>query len=490
MKKHEVLAVVLFLVGCLAFTGAEAFSAAPAIGPVTLVSGPSPFAQGCDGGPSLGFLNYHNYEVEPYVAVNPVDPLTIVVSWQQDRWQWGGANGFAAAVTHDGGATWSRYAFPYLTVCSGGHSQRGGDPWLSFAPNGDLYHAGLMMDAYMVNSGVMISKSVDGGDTWSGPTTLDFRSTPNAIADKPSITADPADSRYVYAAWAQNQFGSGVQPSYGPRGSSAYKMTSWFSRTTDGGQTWEPARMIYDPGEHSYCLGHQIVVLPDGELLNVFHIQTDKKNAHGQRGLRLAIMRSADKGETWGGPAIVDTMEPVTIDDPTTGEMVFTGATLPDVAVDGGSGNVYLVWEDGRFSGGVRDGIAFSKSTDGGLTWSAAVKVNKASAAAFTPSVAVSADGTIAVTYYDLRNDTSDPLILQTDYWVVVSHDGGETWEEAHIAGPFDMRSAPEPGAPWYFVGDYVGLAAAGNSFITAFPMANFETPSNPTDIFVSTITP
>ena len=40
-------------------------------------------------------------------------------------------------------------------------------------------------------------------------------------------------------------------------------------------------------------------------------------------------------------------------------------------------GYLYAVWQDKRFGGGLHDSIALSTSTDGGLTWSPAVKVNK-----------------------------------------------------------------------------------------------------------------
>jgi Neuraminidase (sialidase) len=60
-----------------------------------------------------------------------------------------------------------------------------------------------------------------------------------------------------------------------------------------------------------------------------------------------------------------------------------------------------VVWEDSRFSGTHND-IALSKSTDGGLTWSAPQKVNQTPSPveAFTPMVDVLPDGTVAVTYY------------------------------------------------------------------------------------------
>ena len=45
------------------------------------------------------------------------------------------------------------------------------------------------------------------------------------------------------------------------------------------------------------------------------------------------------------------------------------------------------------------------RSTDGGRSWTAPRRINGApKALAFTPAVAVAADGTVGVSYYDLRD--------------------------------------------------------------------------------------
>ena len=91
---------------------------------------------------------------------------------------------------------------------------------------------------------------------------------------------------------------------------------------------------------------------------------------------------------------------------------------------------------------------------DGGLTWSPRVKVNATptnipigNQQAFTPSVDVAADGTVAVTYYDFRNNTDAPPLL-TDYFVVHCHaacNNAESWggEIQLTEASFDMRQAP-----------------------------------------------
>src|SRR3989442_15433000 len=130
------LAVVVF--GPLTPTTAVPFSVAP----LTLVSGPSPFAA-CDifGEPGTNFLNA---EVEPWVDVNPTNPRNIVGVWQQDRWSNGGARGLVAGGTHNGGGEGKRGGIPNnkkssCGVLAGINYDPASNPWLSFAPNGPLY---------------------------------------------------------------------------------------------------------------------------------------------------------------------------------------------------------------------------------------------------------------------------------------------------------------------------------------------------------------
>jgi hypothetical protein len=95
------------------------------------------------------------------------------------------------------------------------------------------------------------------------------------------------------------------------------------------------------------------------------------------------------------------------------------------------------------------------------------VRVNPEPAvAAFTPNVHILADGTIGVTYFDLRDNTPDPLTLPTGYWLARSTDG-VTWTETRLAGPFDLATAPNAGG--FFLGDYMGLAGSGQAFLSLF---------------------
>ena len=136
--------------------------------------------------------------------------------------------------------------------------------------------------------------------------------------------------------------------------------------------------------------------------------------------------------------------------------------------------------------------MALSTSSDGGLTWSRAVKVNNTPTSipsgnqqAFTPSVDVADDGTVSVTYYDFRNNTSDPNTLPTDYWMVHCHPSSGSCSEAGNYGnevrltdvSFHTEKAPDAGG--YFTGDYEGLANDGDDFTPFFSQPHATDPAS-----------
>jgi hypothetical protein len=476
--------------------------------PLTVASGPSPFAPGCEGAPQTGTL-YENAEVEPRVAVDPRDPNHIVGVFQQDRWSNGGAHGLVASTSFNGGASWTR-SFAHFSICAGGNVANGGDfqrasdPWVTFAPNGDVHQIGLSFNDTNADNAILVSKSTNGGTAWSEPITLQRENTGSGslFVDKESITADPFDSNFVYAVWDRSTFPSDNVSLTGLANTFALRSQTVFARTTNGGASWEPARAIFDEQRAiSFTIGNQIAVVPSGAsvptLVNVMFL------FHGSGVQRsccdVAVLRSTDRGVNWSGPVNVSDVDTVGVVDPDTGQAVRTADIIPDIAAGVSTGRVYAVWQDGSFSGPPRSkehaGIAFSQSLDGGLTWSKKIQINQAPATqAFTPAIAVAADGTVGVTYYDFRNNTAAPG-LTTDYWFVHCHAAtadctspGSWTSETHVAGPFDMETAPDAGG--YFVGDYEGLARAGNSFVAFFAMTNAGNVGNRTDIFSSTLSP
>lgn len=454
--------------------------------------GASPFAPGC-GGPgesAPGSVLYQNAEVETHVAVNPTNPNNVVAYWQQDRWNDGGAHGNLAGYSFDGGLTWAHSA-PRFSRCAGGAGlgnagdfERATDPWLSFSPNGRLHAIALTFDNSTARNAVLAAFSDTGGATWSTPRVLRFdnpRAVGNNFNDKETLTADPLDSSLVYATWQRIVSPSEQVSARGYENAVSFYSEAWFARSTDGGQSWEPARSVWrDRGVFSQAIGNQVEVLPDGTLINGFNLIRAVSNRHKSRGFSVALIHSPDKGVTWTRETVVDRLLSDAVQDPDDGHDVRTGDILPDWAVDlssnaGTRGNVYVVWMDTRFNDPDHNDVVLSRSRDGGLTWSAPVVVDDTPAGvdAFTPMVEVDASGRVAVTYYDFRNDDPGDGVLSTDAWIAHSHDGGLTFpdESRLTAQSFDMRTAPDAGG--YFVGDYTGLAHVGSRFDPAWVEAN-----------------
>lgn len=439
------------------------------------ISDTSPYSPGCDAATSTGTL-YEHAEVEPSVAVNALNPANIVAGWQQDRRSDGGSHGLVTAASFDGGRTWTR-ASPDVSRCAGGSAatasdyERASDPWLTFSADGTAFLLSLSFSGSILAPGsasaMLVARSSDGGVHWGTPTTL-IADGAAGFNDKGSISGDPTDPLSVYAVW--------------DRLSSDNRGPSYFTRTRDAGLSWEPARAIYDPGVGNQTIGNLLIVLPGGALLVVF---TELDGTATGTTAALKVIRSDDRGNSWGAPISIADEHATGTRDPGSGALVRDGNELPSIAVDRG-GAVYVVWQDSRFSGGARDGIALTRSLDGGLTWSTPAQVNGAPAvAAFTPTVRIRDDGVVGVSYYDLRNLSAATGTQVTDYWLATSMDA-LSWHDTHVSGPFLLATAPN--AEGLFLGDYQGLGVSGNEFLPVFVAVTGDL-ANRTDVFVVPIT-
>jgi hypothetical protein len=124
----------------------------------------------------------------------------------------------------------------------------------------------LVTDDSVNENAMVVARSVNGGRTWSPPAVIMRSPAQDRVArslfhDKNTLTADPHQPRFVYATWTV--FRSGIS-------------SVVFSRSTDGGLTWSPAVPIATMGSVAraekalFRQGAQIVVLPDGTLINAF----------------------------------------------------------------------------------------------------------------------------------------------------------------------------------------------------------------------------
>jgi hypothetical protein len=478
-------------------------TAAAAVDPLTLVSGPSPFAAGCEGAPQTGTV-FRNAEVEPWVDVNLADDNNLVGDWQQDRWSNGGSSGNLSAYSLNGGTSW---AIPPISSasdtgqakfsrCTGGNAANGGDferatdPWVSFSPNGVAHQVALGINDSNVANAVLTSRSSDKGANWEDPVVVKFDDRANFFNDKETITADPTDSDLVYVTWQRIVAPNEQASARAGERAAAFRSIAWFARSDDNGASYDVVKPILNPGNKAQTIGNQIVVLPNGDLVMLFNLIRNV-GANRNRGFTAAVMRSTDKGDTWSAPILIDRMLNDGVRDPADGHDVRTGDIIPQIAVDDDNGNLYVVWQDDRFTG--QEQIAFSSSTDGGRTWSDTQRISKVGGVnqAFNPTVRVADDGTVAVQHYDFRFDdpaTTPPLT--TDVWLLRSTDSGANWTEERVGNAsFDMTTAPD--ALGYFVGDYAGLDFAGGGLRPGFKpfhvRANSGNLTNRTDVFATT---
>jgi hypothetical protein len=468
---------------------------AATVGPLTLVSGPSPFAGCTIGGPGT---NYVNAEVEPWVAVSPVNSQNIIGVWQQDRWSNGGAHGLVAGASFDGGATWHETPQPF-SACAGGLGyERASDPWVSIGPAmnpatqpfGIAYSVSISFNQSNNNNAVAAATSTDGGLTWKNLSVLIADNAPNFqfFNDKESVTADPVKPGVAYAVWDRLE-----SPNANPDAelhTAAFRGPALFSKTTNGGLTWSSPQVIVNTPSRQQTIGNEIIVDPrTGALYDFFDLIRPPFNVTA---FKVAFVKSTDGGATWTKPQVIADLRTAFVNDPNTGQAIRTGDIIPEAAIDPATGRLYVVWQDSRFTGGRFDEVALSTSANGGASWSAPIQVNTntpSNRPGFTPSVHVNSNGTVGVTFYDFRNLTTQTTTLPTDYWFVSSTNNGASFgNEAHIAGPFDMLTAPF--ARGFFVGDYEGIDVAGTAFHPFFVQANSGNTSNRTDVFTTAVTP
>jgi hypothetical protein len=518
-------------VGALGLSLLSAAGASPqSPAPLVRITGPSPLA-GCttDDVKSqeqlFGSILYPNTAIEPGAAIDPTDPNRILVYHQQDRWSDGGARGLVGGLSNDGGVTWTVTTPSGVTNCTGGRFVCASDPWVTFAPDGTAFAFSLTVDPAAPTTpfgasagGMLVSRSRDHGISWEAPKTLIVDNTELVLNDKNSITADPTAPGNVYAVWdrlsifpaaavntaAFNPGDLGLASPYAlrdgvliarariaqlraaaaaraPQPVLETRGPTYFSHTADNGATWSRAVPIYDPGVNAQTINNIVVVPPSGRVDDCF------TNIDAAGNLKIGFIRSPNKGFSWSRPIFATDIQVSGVITPNRHDPVRDASILFSGTTDPTSGALYLAWQDFRFNPNTEvDDIAFSQSLDGGATWSAPTMVNKTPQnlsnklrqQAFIPTVAVAGDGTIAVTYYDFRNDIGTPGVELTDYFAVFCNPSAAdcsqraNWGHELRLTPssFNMLDAPLAGG--HFLGDYMSTVAHGKQFWPVFGAA------------------
>ncbi|MGH9500538.1 MAG: hypothetical protein ACRD3L_15455 [Terriglobales bacterium] len=197
--------------------------------------------------------------------------------------------------THDGGQTWQQVPvgvpqrFPFLELYTNLATARDGAVYVSW----DLCRQGRTRACAFGTSAIMLSKSTDGGNTWSTPTlvthvrqTWPLPNVPNiGVDDFPVIGIDNSDGPH-----AGNLYICG----YSWNGS---YMRVWVVRSSDGGQTWSKSVPVAPDDDTHDQFFPWLSVSPDG---TVGVSWMDRRNDPANTLYQPFAAFSRDGGQTFG----------------------------------------------------------------------------------------------------------------------------------------------------------------------------------------------
>jgi hypothetical protein len=375
---------------------------------------------------------FHN---EPAIAVNFNNPAQVFAAYQSHA---------SVVFSQDGGAMWK----PATGTASTDYKVSG-DVAAIYDKHGAAILCYIAFDKLgtenywargATRNGIFIRRSAEGGATWDKPEHVVIAQPTQPgipFEDKPGIAADVRNGPYagnLYVGWTEFRLDESV---------------ILFSRSTDGGVTWDPPVDISEhhglPRDDNGAVeGFSAAVGEDGTVYTVW--------ADGDS---LAFTSSHDGGKSFAKSRVVIATAPLYFDL----EGLDRANGFPQLAIDphhGKQGRLYVTWSDYR-SGDI--GVYSATSDDGGATWSNAVRVNSNPAHDGTDQffqwLAVDpATGAASVIFYDRRGD---PDNRKTTVTLARSTDGGATFANyAWTRDPF-VSTRDE------FLGDYIGVAAFNN---------------------------
>ena len=289
--------------------------------------------------------------------------------------------------SNDGGQTWCCVStdpshigtlIPGVDHLVGGSYDAGGDPAVAFDSQGHVYYSGLGFDRTAPPSTVAVNKGTfDGAGhlTWGAPTFINATKSRSTLNDKPWIAVDShAGSPFrdrVYVTWTRFIFSAGT--------GNYVQSPIAFAYSSNGGATFSTPKLI--AGNVLYGQGSHPTVGPDGTLYVFWNGSTRLASLDS-----TYMVKSTDGGATWSKPLSVSTMTNI----PGVRGTAFRVNSYPAAAA-APNGDLYATWatevkNNATSFGGDTDCAYFiagnhlsqchsvavySKSTDGGATWSA-----------------------------------------------------------------------------------------------------------------------
>jgi Neuraminidase (sialidase) len=351
-----------------------------------------------------------------------------------------------AHFTRDGGRTWTRRTLA-LTGTNGVTYQWHSDPAVGADANGTFYYGTMLIKRNEQNRiaiSMAVSRSDDGGDTWTTPVNVTETDGITVMDDKNWLAVDDTTGIHagnVYKMWGRYYLN--------PDGTSQ-NGEILFARSTDRGETWTIA-----PLTGKVRVGMSLLTVgPNGEVYA----------AYNDNGIKLRV--SKDGGQTFS-PAT-----PIPVQFGPGGTIPNTRALfspMPTFAADrsftASRGTLYYFSPTRgttRQDNSVASTVGLWISRDGGTTWENRRVFSTVSSSndAVFPMVAVDQKtGEVVVSWLDRRDD---PLNIFFRVYASRSQDGGRTWDEPRaFTSPFDLDRS--------FLGHYLWNAAHDGNWMATF---------------------
>jgi hypothetical protein len=381
----------------------------------------------------------HRYG-EPELAVNPKNPNNLVYMIMQESYTYacqaahdpactaGGTTGLLTIpgfiyakvfVSFDRGHTWTNVSFPGFVP---GHPDllSISDPMVTATADGTFYiawndmHMTTTRANGILNGGLAVSKSTDGGSTWSHPT---LAGTPN---DRPFMTADLSTGKIYVASGNPPIFGNlGPTSTADPNAPVGAISDRWLASSSDG-VTWTGPNRFGGGGTPGFAGSSATISAANGVLAAAFRSTNAAACTFfvGSSAPCTVFQTTTDAGATW-------TRRPVPVPADSTGA-VLVGAdpTLPGtytVAMLNSTGGQFRV----------------SVTHDSGSTWNGPTTLtDNPSTTKFKTWIAYSPKGRLGLMWRSNDAAPGGPYKV----FAAVSDDQGATWTD-----PLQISTASSP---------------------------------------------
>jgi hypothetical protein len=366
---------------------------------------------------------------EPSIAIDPTNPLRMVIGWRQFDDVNSNFRQAGYGYTTDGGLTWT---FP--GVINQGIFRS--DPVLGTDSEGTFYYNSLTKDDND-NYHCDVYKNVDGDFVWDEGTYAQGGDKQWMVIDK----TDGIGNGNNYSFW--NSYYSICAP-----GS--------FTRSIDHGNVYEDCVEVDgNPYWGTLAVG------PEGELYTIGSDGFDNLIVS-----KSTTARDPEQTVTWDNTSVVDLDGTLAGWSEINPEGLLGQAYIDvDCSQGPGRGNVYALASVQRNSNADPCDVMFSKSTDGGQTWSAPTRINddeQIDNYQWFGTMSVAPNGRIDAVWLDTRNS----ITLLSSLYYSYSLDQGETWSEnERLSESFDSRigwpNQEKMGDYYHMVSDNAGAHLA-----------------------------